>query len=335
MNHLELKGTHRQAGLQWGERLLECNINLLDGIPFPITEERLEYAAACIPVYRTYYPEILEELNGLAEGQHCDQRLLEAALFSMYAIPPASHCSCFAMARDGEILFGRNSDFLTALEDQNTNVIYTLTDGAYSFTGNTTSFLQMEDGVNQAGLAIGLTSVHPCGRKPGFHAGLLVRYFLEKCRTVSEVWEKMELLPIGSAQTLTVADPSGDMAVIECNAVQKKMGRPTSQNHPFVCATNVFHLPGMEAKHPEEDDWFAERRYQTMIKALEQRSHDPALDFAKNLLSGQYGFLCQYDRRTGKDTVWSVIYDLGRHQIYRSEANPRRTGYQEDLRFSF
>jgi len=43
-------------------------------------------------------------------------------------------------------------------------------------------------------------------------------------------------------------------------------------------------------------------------------------------------FLCQYDRETGKDTVWSVVYDVGEGRIYRCEGNPSRKRFAEDER---
>src|SRR5699024_12317857 len=98
----------------------------------------------------------------------------------------------------------------------NTNVIYRPTDGAYSFTGNTTSFLQMEDGVNEYGLAVGLTSVYPAVRKPGFNAGLLTSYFLEKCRTVPEAMAALERLPDGSAHTITLTKPDSQLSADVC-----------------------------------------------------------------------------------------------------------------------
>lgn len=82
------------------------------------------------------------------------------------------------------------------------------------------------------------------------------------------------------------------------------------------------------------DDWFAETRFQTMMSAF-QNTKKFDLVFARKLLSGNYGFLCQYDRSTGKDTVWSVIYDLKQHKIYRSEGNPGRRNFKEDTRFCF
>ena len=56
-------------------------------------------------------------------------------------------------------------------------------------------------------------------------------------------------------------------------------------------------------------------------------------EMAVGLLSGKHGFLCQYDRKTGKDTVWSVIYDLTNKKIFRTEGNPSRKKYKEDTRF--
>ena len=72
-----------------------------------------------------------------------------------------------------------------------------------------------------------------------------------------------------------------------------------------------------------------------IIKIFSEKNGGFNFPFAEKLLSGDYGFLCQYDRSTGKDTVWSVIYDMKRHKIYRSEGNPRRHKFKEDIRFQF
>ena len=252
----------------------------------------------------------------------------------MYSMPPACNCSCFAFANDQEVLLGRNSDFLTEIEKLNLNVIYKLTDGTYSFTGNTTAFVEMEDGVNEHGLAVGLTSVYPIQCKPGFNAGLLLRYLLEKCKNVMEAVSCLHQLPIASAQTLTLADSSGEIALVECNA-ERIESITSSDGQPVVYATNTFHLAKMEEYNSTGiDTWFAETRYQTLTSAF-QDHRNLGLTFAKKLLCGEYGFLCQYDRNTGKDTVWSVIYDLKQHKIYRSEGNPKRCSFKEDGRFHF
>ena len=222
MNHLTLRGTHREMGFQWGARLAERGLRLLDHVPFPLEAERRAFAAACRPAYARHFPAALEELEGLAAGQNCRQEDLETVLFTTYALPPACGCSCLAVSNGNGVFFGRNSDFLTALEPDYTHVTYGFSDRAIPFTGNTTSFVQMEDAVNARGLAIGLTSVYTPRPRPGLNAGMVLR-----------------------------------------------------------------------------------------------------------LLAGRKGFLCQYDRAAGRDTVWSAACDLTRRRCLLAEGNPGRTAFRE------
>ena len=333
MYHGHFRGTHYEIGFKWGALLAKHGNFILNNIGFPITPERLSFSESCIPVYQEHFPEILEEIQGIADGQTCNLKNLQAFLFSMYAMPPSCNCSCFSVANDRQILFGRNSDFLTELEKSNMNVIYHFTSQSYSFTGNTTAFVQMEDGINEHGLAIGLTAIQPASIEPGMNAGLLLRYFLEKCRTTQDVIECVHKLPISSAQTFTAADSSGQIAVIECCSEKAAIIKP-SNSAPYVCATNIFHSDSMlEFNIPDIDNWHAERRYQTLEKTLDHKATGMNFNTAADLLSGKFGFLCQYDRKTGKDTVWSVIYDLTNKKIYRTEGNPCRHKFKEDTRF--
>ena len=47
------------------------------------------------------------------------------------------------------------------------------------------------------------------------------------------------------------------------------------------------------------------------------------------LLAGRKGFLCQYDRAAGRDTVWSAACDLTRRRCLLAEGNPGRTAFRE------
>lgn len=321
-------------GFRFGSSLAKQNHSILENVPFPISEERRRFALSCVPIYQKFFPEILEEISGLADGQHCKAEPLQAVLFSMYAIPPSCNCSCFAVSDGKHILLGRNSDFIPALEKQNMNVIYRFSENtSYSFTGNTTAFIEMEDGINSCGLAVGLTSVYPTVSKPGFNAGMLLRFFLEKCKDTESTIRQISRLPIGSAQTFTVADFNGETAVIECNAECTKVIRP-SKERPFVCATNIFCSAEMSPfQQAGIDTWRAEERYNTLTRALTARKGCMDIPAAQDLLAGKEGFLCQYDRRNGTDTVWSVVYDLAGKGIYRAEGNPGRCKFRKDERF--
>jgi predicted choloylglycine hydrolase len=335
MYHPRFKGTHYEIGYKWGATLRKHGNMILDNVPFPITEERISFSKECTPFYEKHFPEILQEIKGIAEGQQCSQSLLIAVLFSMYCIMPSAHCSCFAVkSKENSILFGRNSDFLIEIEKLCMNTLYTFTTSSFSFNGNTTAFVQMEDGINQHGLAVGLTSVAPKKIKPGLNAGMLVRLFLEKCKNTAEVISLIKTLPIASSQTILAADTFGNAALIECSAQDMEI-QYIDETMQAVFSTNMFNTPKMK-KHNNlpADTWQAEERYHTLDAYLSKNSGQVTLERAKGLLAGKVGFLCQYDRKTGKDTVWSVIYDLKDCSVYRAEGNPSRNAFLKDERLS-
>ena len=328
MNHLYLQGTHWEMGFQWGTRLAERGQFLLDHVPFPLTAERRAFAAACHPAYARYFPVALEELAGLAAGQSCRQEDLEAVLFTTYALPPACGCSCLAVSNGSGVFFGRNSDFLTALEPDYAHVMYQFFGGAIPFAGNTTSFVQMEDAVNARGLAVGLASVYTPRPRPGLNAGMALRLLAETCATVAEALDRLQELPLASCQTLTLADAAGDIAVAECGPEGVRVERPGPAGS-FVCAANFFRSDLADPLPPELDTWRAEERYETMYRVLGREGETLDLSGIQALLAGQRGFLCQYDRSAGRDTVWSVACDLTRRRCLLAEGNPGRAPFRE------
>ena len=251
----------------------------------------------------------------------------------MYCFEFDNKCTCFAINNKDQILFGRNSDFLVSLENLYMNCIYNL-DNVHSFNGNTTAFVQIEDGVNEEGLAVGLTFIYPKLRKPGFNAGILVRYILEKCKTTQDAIAAIKNLPIASQQTITLADKNGDIAVVECNCEKVVVINPKA-DEDFVSTANNFNTEEMAHYNAplNIEDWRSYDRYITTRNALSNNNYNHNLGFAMNLLGGEYGFMCQYDRKTNADTVWSVVYDLKNKKIWRVEGNPGRKIFKEDKRF--
>ena len=225
-----------------------------------------------------------------------------------------------------------STKLLVDLEKLYMNCLYDL-DNVYSFNGNTTAFVEMEDGINEYGLSVGLTFVYPTIIKAGFNSGILVRYLLEKCRTTNEAIQILKHIPIASQQTLTIADNTGNIAVIECNAENVEV---IKEKDNFVIATNEFSSKNMKKyNNYNVDDWKAQERYEVGYNALIKNKDNLSFDLAKDILSGKYGFMCQYDRKTNADTVWSVIYDIKNKKVYRVEGNPSRKKFKEDLRLKF
>jgi predicted choloylglycine hydrolase len=66
----------------------------------------------------------------------------------------------------------------------------------------------------------------------------------------ADAWEK-----IASAQTITLADKNGDIAVVECNPIKVIVIKPEQGRH-FVAAANNFKSAQMEEyRNPGIDDW--------------------------------------------------------------------------------
>lgn len=335
MYHKRFKGTHYEAGFKYGRMLKKYGFEIINSSPFTITEEMKRFTTECLPIYEAYYPEIIQEINGLADGQKTSADLFYQMLFSMYCFNPDQHCTCFAFSDSDNILLGRNSDFLVSLEKLYMNCLYNL-EKSYAFNGNTTAFIEMEDGMNEYGLAVGLTFVYPKIHKPGLNAGMLLRYILEKCKTTEEAIKALKQLPIASTQTFTIADATGKIVVIECNPNAMEVIYPNNYDS-FVATTNHFNTEALKVYNPsiDIDTWRSNERYETVKEALSSDKNIAILTFSKELLSGKYGFICQYDRKKNADTVWSVIYDVKNCKVYRVEGNPSRRDFKEDKRMNF
>lgn len=331
MYHARFKNNHYDCGFIWGERLYNHGIKLDYCPTFSLTEKKYMFAEECSKIYEKYFPQIIQEICGIADGNKVSLKTLQTIIFSMYCFELENRCTCFAISTDDEIIFARNSDFLVNIEKSYMNCLYNLK-GGYLFNANTTACVEMEDGVNEHGLAAGLTFVYPRIRKPGFNAGMLIRYILEKCKTTDEAISSLHSLPISSSQTVTLADKQGYVAVVECNPENIVVIRP-EEGQMFVATANNYNSELMrEYRNPDIDDWKADERYFTAVNALKNKEDEYSVDYMKSILSGRHGFMCQYERKENTDTVWSVIYDLKRKQIWRAEGNPSRRNFILDAR---
>jgi hypothetical protein len=73
MYHARFKGRHYEAGLKWGQLLLKNGIKLDYNPTFKLTEERIRFAEKCLDEYKRFFPEVLDEIRGIA-GVRADVR---------------------------------------------------------------------------------------------------------------------------------------------------------------------------------------------------------------------------------------------------------------------
>lgn len=330
MYHPRLQGTHYDMGFHYGSLLYKNGVSF-DSV-IQLTETQIAFGIASLRVCETVIPNICEEINGLAEGLHFSYEKFAAWLLSMYGSDDEHGCTCFCFHMADKTIFARNSDMFPSLKPTSESILYRPKQGNI-FLGHSTAMVSIEDGINEHGLAAGMTFLLSKQMKPGLHSGFLIRHILETCRTVKEAIGLLKSLPISSTQNIVLADKSGDMAVVECNS-QKIALRRSIKNKNFLVAANHFVDNKMQNEHanPVPNWYHSNERYNTVNEALSKEDIVYPMNYAQEILSGKHGFMCQYKKDLNFDTLWSVVYDLQNLQVFCAEGNPSKTKFKEDTR---
>jgi predicted choloylglycine hydrolase len=119
------------------------------------------------------------------------------------------------------------------------------------------------------------------------------------------------------------------MVVVECNCEKIVVIEPQKDEN-YVVATNHFVSPEMQ-QYTGPALFNSKERYKVARQAL-NANNNYSCELAKNILGGKYGFMCQYERKLGFDTLWSTVYDLKNDRIFRAEGNPSKARFKEDIR---
>ncbi|WP_289197185.1 C45 family autoproteolytic acyltransferase/hydolase [uncultured Dubosiella sp.] len=321
MNHINFYDDPFQAGCRWGRSLRRQGVCLARPYAALLTEERKAFARLCLPHYERYAPALLKEMKGIAQGNQIDFFDLFTFVSTMYCFTFQPRCTCIAWRKQNRAWLGRNSDFFSSLSPWYAHCAIRYPH-SLAFQGNTTAFVEMEDGMNEAGLAVGLTMVYPTIVAPGLNAGVLVRCLLERCATIEEALRFLTTVPIASQQTIMMADQTGRIVLVEAN--RQRVQRIESTG--FLVATNAFCHPDMQkfnAPFPV-DDWQAGLRRQTATKAMEAGKP------VEEILAGRHGFMNPRDVDKDTDTVWSVVYDCATRTTRRCEGSPARQPFFTD-----
>ena len=182
----------------------------------------------------------------------------------------------------------------------------------------------------------GLISLLPLEKiKAGFNSCFIVRYLLEKAGNTEQAVSLLMGLPVASNCNILLADKKGNMVVVECTPILKKVRAAEAfVNGSIVCTVNSFTSNEMK---PYDDangnDYDSHKRYRTVIDSFSsERIKDEYIETTQHLLKGDYGFMCQYDNEPDFETVWSSIFDLDSLVIYRAEGDPRKNKFVTDSR---
>ena len=341
MYHLRLKGDHYEMGVKRGKIFKKCQVSF----PLHLDEFQLEHGKRSEAALRTYFPEVCEEIRGVSDAIGADYLRFASWMLCMGCcmynlennIPiEVRGCTAFVYAKGGRILYGRNNDLPPYLREGSKSEIYA-PKNRNRFNITTSSFINGEEGINEHGLAAAMTFVMTSLDKiqAGFNSCFIVRYLLEKADNTEQAVSLLMELPIASNCNILLADKSGDMAVAECTPSIKKIRDAESfDNGRIICAVNSFTSEEMKSYDDANgDDYDSHKRYQVVIDSfVSGRIKEDYIETTKQLLKGDYGFMCQYDNEPDFETAWSSVFDLESLIVYRAEGDPRKKKFMMDNR---
>lgn len=340
MYHPRLKGQHYEMGRKMGNIFKRYNADF----PIKLDPFQTEFGEKSGILLKQYFPEAVAEIKGVTDVIGYDNEIFTSWMMCMgccHTLNDSDNveikgCTVFSFLNNGKVFFGRNNDLPPFLKKVCKSIYYQ-PENKLRFILNTSSFINGEEGINEAGLVVAMTFVKPQLEEiiPGINSVFLVRYILEKCKTVDEGIEALKMLPIASSCNILLTDKKGDMLVVECNPLEIQIREPEQNKNGenFIVAVNHFTSKAMW-KHDASDRnvYLSEVRYNTAFDALNNIECNNGVKHAKEILSGKFGFMCQYDKALNFDTIWSSIYELSNNKIYRAEGNPQKVKYVNDKR---
>lgn len=342
MYHARWKGSYYEMGVKRGKIFNRSGISF----PLQLDDFQLKHGKESEKLLRKFFPEVCEEIRGVSDTVGIDYLQFASWMLCMGCcmynleknIPVEIRgCTAFACMKGDRVIYGRNNDLPPYLKKGSKSEIY-VPDGGSRFQITTSSFINGEEGLNEHGLAAAMTFVMTDLHKirAGFNSCFIVRYLLEKAedaeQAISLLWE----LPIASNCNIIVADKNGKMAVAECTPSAKRLREAkTFGGNKIVCTVNSFtsdEMKGYDDAHG--DDYDSRRRYDTVMNSFAKYMEDDCdcIETTKQLLKGDYGFICQYDSEPDFETVWSSIFELNSLRVYRAEGDPRKKKFLEDDR---
>ena len=340
MYHPRLKGTHYEMGRKMGIIFKRNNAQF----PIKLDSFQRTFGKESGILLKQYFPQVVEEIKGITDVIGYDNELFTSWMMCMgccHTLNDSNNverrgCTEFSFIHDGNVYYGRNNDLPPFLKSISKSIYYK-PKNKLSFILNTSSFINGEEGINKAGMVAAMTFVKPKLEeiKPGINSVFLVRYLLENCKSVKEGLESLRKLPIASSCNILLTDKKGEMVVAECNPLKLNIRYPekSKNRENFIITVNSFISREMwEHEASDRKDYLSDVRYQTALHALKNGDYDNSVEYAKEILRGKHGFMCQYNKELEFETIWSSVFDISNTRIYRAEGNPQRIKFIEDKR---
>ncbi|MDR0887400.1 MAG: C45 family peptidase [Candidatus Nomurabacteria bacterium] len=325
-------GTSREVGEQLGKFYEQQNRSLRD---VQVNEATLNRQLA---VYKKHYPELLEEIGGVAVGGNFDlEKLLYVSIAQdvdqrMSRVKATESCTIFGVKKGDKLLVGRNYDWLPQARD--CFHIYEMDIAKrYKYIGITDMTIfdphhtshkhwsfSAEDAINDQGLYIGLTYAFNQRWSYGLASTHIIRLVAETCGTVAQALKVFRKTPLLTPKNFFIADKYGNMAAIEHTSKTFRVVRPDKDG--ILIQTNHYTAPDLLKEDSVFKQHPAHTTYLRYYETLREIKRHPDFKFANIrpiLRNTHYVYADSNDHQT----IWSLAMDMtsGKREIIWDDAS--------------
>jgi Acyl-coenzyme A:6-aminopenicillanic acid acyl-transferase len=364
MIHLNNRGTGYEIGFQHGASCPQAVRSAYQayGCPPGVTEAHVEAGVRLVEArLGRHFPDMLDELHGIADGSPLFpqgdgsgltfEQIVTLSCYDVViaAAEPARHCSTIGFAdSDAGVLLGKTADWNVA--------------GAVNFTawqrfepaaGKGHTFVHYgcagtvwtEGGLNDAGLGMVLNGLPVFGSGPdSVPWPPLTRGVLQFCDSVQSAIQflaRYDVLVWGFS--LTLADASGDLALVEVTPGAQAVRRPEPPNgtgtlqgylihtnHPLCLETSGRQLDAADlARHGEPGlDRNSLARYRTLERIVPRAPRTLASMQALLRDRSSPGAISQHGE-DGQHTVYAMIIAPAQGRLWGAEGFPPQVPFVE------
>ena len=327
MYHPRLYGEFYEMGLKYGKLLYE-KANFV--IPI-ISKQKMDFGLESFQDLKSFFPEVIEEIEGFAKGIKDKPEKLGAFLLSLGVFNPTGQCSVFAFRNDDSTIIGRNYDMLFDFKKFTESSLIAPKD-KYSYISQSDVFIGRSDGINEKGLSVSMSFVNGTEIQTGVSFHFIVRKVLEDCENTKQAIALIQKTKVSTANNFLIADKSGEIAVVE-SAPQKSIVRQPEVNEQFIYITNQFKSKEMQAFDRGGVEWSkSAERYMGLndnLKSVKNMN----LQKAKEILSDKC--VCLDLKKEKFGTIWSVVANLNELIIERAENKPTTKNYKPETRLDW
>jgi len=304
------------------QRLAEGGLTVDHGLRLALENEK---------VMAKRFPELLEEIRGIAEGAQLPYNsiLLETAFpFTSNASSKCTIISAFGTTTtDRTPIVGRNYDFLLDFKKCNQLRIITTKNEKFSFIGGTITTLGVEEGLNNAGLFIGDAGWEPkvLPSSRGLSSRQVMQLVLENCASVDTAVDFISQAPkfANNAGTCYLLADKREAVVVEMG-LTKSCVRKSEEG--MLVASNTFLTPIAEEIKPPEPTAFS--RHDFAKKYLHENKGKVDDKFIRKLLSNHDSAICAHNEI---NTLRSVIAKTNEKKLLVADGNPCTSKFEEIL----